>query len=364
MFGILDEAIESGNYGDGSTLRISQSGYSTERFGVRGLEDLGNGMKATFWLEASLGPTQGTGGAGVTSPSVAGAAAGAAQNKTTGVTFQQWDRTATLGLASPTWGTLNVGRQYTPWFSAWARSDAYRVAGVASAYGLQLQNTRTNNMVRWDSPDWSGFVATLSYTPGDQGSAYAFLPSVGGAAATSAATGLAVLQKQSGRQEGAALYYNRGPFTAAAGYARADATAAVGAAAAIDVTTQWTVDATYDFGPAKLLGAYTRWSDSANTVKKKTYAIQLSVPVSASSVVIGGYEKLKNDVVANSDASLWGIQYAYSLSKRTTLYGQYAKLTNQAGSALSPLSGNPTLTNNAGAGFSPSVFQLGMNHTF
>ena len=365
MFGIIDQALESGSYGDGSVLRLTGSGYTTQRFGVRGNEDLGGGMRANFWLEASLGPDVGTGGAGTTSPSVAGAAAGVAQNKTTGVTSQQWDRAATVGLSSPSWGALNLGRQYTPWFSAWARSDVFRVAGVGSSYALQFQNTRMNNSIRYDSPGFSGFQVILGYALSDQGSAYGFTESVGGAAATSAATGLAVNQKASGRQSSAALVYDNGPWQGGLGYAKVNGVTAVGAATPIIQTTQWSANGSYNFNIVKLIVGYSSWHNDAQprSVDRTTWNIHLAFPVTATSTVYIGTQSMKDKILSSNNARQIGLQYAYNMSKRTTLYATYGRISNDNTGAAALLSGSAA-TNNAQAGFDPSAIQLGVNHVF
>ena len=365
IFGILDQALETGNWGDGSVSRMTGSGYSTQRFGVRGNEDLGGGARANFWLEASLGPDVGTGGAGVTTPSAA------ASTKTTGTTFQQWDRAATIGLSWAGAGAFNLGRQYTPWFSAWNRSDAFRVAGVGSSYALQLQNTRMNNSLRWDSPQWGGFQIVLGYAIADQGAAYGYTESIGGncdgstAARTcpNATTGLNVNQKNSGRQGGGALLFDMGPWMGSFGYARINSVAAMGAAAPV-VTTQWSLNGAYDFGVAKVLVNYSRWNNDTNpkTVDNSEWSLQGRFPFGPHAVIVG-YEALHNKTTSSADAKHISLQYAYSMSKRTTLYATYARMSNDDKATFSLLSG-PSLTNNAAVGFDPSAFQFGVNHTF
>jgi predicted porin len=340
IFGILDQALESGNWGSGSASRLTGSGYSTQRFGVRGNEDIGGGVRANFWLEASLGPDTGTGGAGVTASS-----------------FQQWDRAATVGLSFPDTGAFNVGRQYTPWFSAWARSDAFRVAGIGSSYTtLLFQNTRMNNSLRWDSPNWGGFQVILGGAIGDQGAAVGYTESVGGAAPAN--------QKNSGRQTGGAVVFDQGPWQAAFGYSKDDSVVAVPASPV--VRTQWSLNGAYNFGVAKVLLGYTHLNNDTNpkSVDRNIWSLQASFPFGPHAI-IAGYQGMSNKALGCSDcnARQFGLQYAYSMSKRTTLYATYAKMNNDTNQANTLLSG-AGLTNNAGAGFDPSAIQMGINHTF
>jgi predicted porin len=377
MFGILDDMVEIGNSGNGTAERVTSSGYLTQRFGVRGLEDLGNGLKAGFWIESSLGAPLGTAGAGVTTTSAA------AGTKFTGTTYQFWDRNATVGLISPTWGALNLGRQYTAWFAAYERSDYFRVAGIGSNYALQLQSTRLDNAVRWDSPSWGGLKLALDYGLGDQGAAYGYATSVGGTCTNaagasicpSAATGLNTANVlQSGREVGAAALYDNGPWMASAGYRRANSVAAIGSA--VVHTSQWSVNGGYNFGMAKVNVNYSAWNNDINprTLDKNTWSVQGNIPIGTTSQVTLGYQHLKDKALDGTgvagDASQWGAQYAYFLSKRTTLYATYGRMQNQTGTAYSLLSA-PALTNNAAPGaaqttfgFGQSIFDFGIAHIF
>ncbi len=52
VFGIVDTAVEWARSGDGVNVNRLVSGQnSASRFGMRGSEDIGGGLKANFWLE-------------------------------------------------------------------------------------------------------------------------------------------------------------------------------------------------------------------------------------------------------------------------------------------------------------------------
>ena len=107
LFGVLDVGARAVKNGDGGTTKsLTNNGFSSSRIGFRGEEDLGDGLKASFWLEAAIGPDVGTAGtnAGATGP--AGASVGA----------KFFDRRSTLGLSSR-FGELRLGRDYTPTFT-------------------------------------------------------------------------------------------------------------------------------------------------------------------------------------------------------------------------------------------------------
>lgn len=95
VYGIADAAIEHrGNAADGGATRMRSGGFSGGRFGLRGAEDLGGGMRALFVLESGLELDKGT-------------ASDAARF---------WNRQALVGLGGR-WGEVTLGRQYTGSFS-------------------------------------------------------------------------------------------------------------------------------------------------------------------------------------------------------------------------------------------------------
>lgn len=97
LYGILDAGVRYGSGLDAanaasalSTTAISSGINTTSRFGMRGVEDLGGGLKATFNLEGGINVDT---GASVSATKL-------------------FDRAATVGLQGD-WGTLTAGRQTT-----------------------------------------------------------------------------------------------------------------------------------------------------------------------------------------------------------------------------------------------------------
>lgn len=50
LFGVIDADMKYVKTGDLKLKKLDSSGLSTSRFGVKGVEDLGGGLKAGFWL--------------------------------------------------------------------------------------------------------------------------------------------------------------------------------------------------------------------------------------------------------------------------------------------------------------------------
>ena len=65
LFGIVDvNARNVKNGSNGDIYNLNTDGNASSRLGFRGVEDLGGGLRAGFWLEAALAADNGTIGGG------------------------------------------------------------------------------------------------------------------------------------------------------------------------------------------------------------------------------------------------------------------------------------------------------------
>lgn len=135
FYGSIDGAIRHATNvdaaGESKTSIGAIGGLGASRFGIRGVEDLGNGLKATFQLEGGF-------------------------NSGTGVldntANRLFNRTARVGLAGR-WGSLNIGRQYSVSFNTIGLYEPFKithysftglVSSVKSAAGNATGMTATN----------------------------------------------------------------------------------------------------------------------------------------------------------------------------------------------------------------------------
>src|ERR1035437_4012216 len=108
LYGIVDGGIlyASGKNANGDKSWAYTSGIeSTNRWGIKGSEDLGGGLRGTFALENGF--SSATGG-------MLGAPAGGANNpnSVSGLTGKLFDRGATVGLAG-NFGSITGGRNWS-----------------------------------------------------------------------------------------------------------------------------------------------------------------------------------------------------------------------------------------------------------
>ncbi|MCP2088545.1 UNVERIFIED_ORG: putative porin [Paraburkholderia sediminicola] len=187
LYGLIDESIQyAHNTVDGSGKNANQVGLvggnlQGPRFGLKGTEDLGAGLKAIFQLENGFDVNTGKLGQG----------------------SRMFGRQAFVGLTGDQWGTVTLGRQYDPVVDMVQPLTGDNYFGSTFATPGDVDNndnsSRTSSAIKYTSPVWGGFQFEGMYA-------------LGGVAG---ATG-------SGQTWSGAATYSTGPFSVAAGYFRAD----------------------------------------------------------------------------------------------------------------------------------------------
>lgn len=342
--GVVDAAIQMGDWAStgGRVNRMISSGHTTNRLFFKGSEDLGNGMKANFHLETQPNPDNGDGPA----------------TSNGGTTDPFWARTATVGLSGNTWGTVNFGRQYSPWFSARAGNDIFYTAGAGSNYSLEAGLTRISNSVRYTSTSMNGFVINVSYSFGNQ---------FGGAVSDTGQEGTTATTDKLGQETGLSLAYGNGPLKLVYAYdkqqrSQADATGLVSANGDRKLNH---VNGSYDFKVVKLVAGWNSMKQDptapggAAASDQRSWYVGGVMPVFGKDIIKAEYTRLNRKLTASADAKLIAIGYEHPMSKRTTLYATYAKMDNDAASASTLLTGV-----GVAAGFDPNAFEFGLKHSF
>ena len=156
LYGILDAGITYVNNTGGSHVVKFDDGVSYgNRFGFKGVEDLGGGLKAVFVLESGFHLGNGT------------LAQGGAE----------FGRQAYVGLQNQ-WGTISAGNQLdmTNEFM-----EGYNISSFGSGYAIhqgdfdRMNGDRLPNSIKYMSPDISGLTFGGMFSFGN--SAFGSLPS-------------------------------------------------------------------------------------------------------------------------------------------------------------------------------------------
>jgi predicted porin len=142
LYGVIDTGISYVSRANeaGDTRWGMQNGtLSGPRFGLKGQEDLGGGLKAIFQLENGFDP-------------------GTGQLNQGGRLF---GRQAYVGLTGNTWGTFTMGRQYDPSVDMVQPLTGDNYWGAAFATPGDIDNydndLRVSNSVKYVSPTFGGF---------------------------------------------------------------------------------------------------------------------------------------------------------------------------------------------------------------
>ena len=274
------------------------SGVSkANRIGFKGVEDLGNGLKAVLVLEQGL---QGDNGALWKGSSA---------------------RQSYAGLAGG-FGTIAFGRQYTPQHVFLGSVDPFGNNGLGSAKNVIAVDDRLDNLVAYISPSWGGFSFIAGWTWGYQGDEWL--------ENSSEDWGSTTTELDTTRVWAIAPSYTLGGLFVGANYHKATTRddGPVDSISAADLFVS------YDFGPVKLGASYGQRKTEINVggiddIKIKQYLIGATWKISSNDSLRLSYTHRKAEdleIFGLSDAKLgqWAIGYEHALSKRTALYAQYA----------------------------------------
>lgn len=307
---------------------INSGGLSGSRIGFKGMEDLGNGLKAVFTLEYALTIDADTG---------VGSTGGSTEAR------QQY-----VGLAG-NFGTVVAGRLQTAGYDWSGVTNALHGTAINPLASVQAgltggslltSSSRAPNAVAYISPEFGG----------------GFKVAYNHARLTENANAFGGTGKDNTANLISGTYAN-GPLAASLVYSK-QTNDFIGAG---NDVKEWGLGGSYDFGVVKLFGSYQRiTNDGAVGGSQTDKAWQLSgvIPVSAAGSIVAGYAKSKRDV-SDSNTKSWTLAYTHGLSKRTTLYTGYQRVSNDSAVGL----GNAILAP-ATAGGDANLFVGGVRHSF
>lgn len=359
VFGGIDLAARNVKNGPAGSLKtLSTDGNYSSRLGFRGIEDIGGGLKAGFWLEAGLGAD--TGGMG---------AAGGAT----------WNRRATASLMGD-FGELRLGRDYTPTFWTHTQFDPFGTNGVGNANNLigtgGLATGTTTTRILGVPSTASGDARTGTHVRADNSIGYHLPGNLGGL------YGQAMIAAGEGtvgnKYQGARLGYAAGPINFAVAFGQTDLVTDklkafnVGFSFNAGFATIYTTYHDYKVGGGEPTSA-TSYGNPANR-KLKNYMLGAVAPMGAGAFKFS-FAKTKGDLnVSNAataatskdaSATQLAIGYVHDLSKRTSLYTHYSTIKNKKGAHFYASGSGPAYgTASATTEFTSSGYEFGIKHTF
>ncbi|RAS38062.1 porin [Paraburkholderia bryophila] len=329
LYGLIDAGITYTNNQHGhSNWQETSGSVNGSRWGLRGAEDLGGGLKAIFTLENGFGINDGTlkqGG-------------------------REFGRQAFVGLASDQFGAVTLGRQYDSMvdYVGPLALTGTQYGGTQFAHPFDNDNLnnsfRVNNSVKYQSVNYGGFKFGALYGFSNQADGFA-----------------------NNRAYSAGASYNWGGLNVAAAYLQLNSNGATGAAAAFNsggaVSSDntffagrqqtWGAGANYAFGPATVGLVYSQTNLSGlagigagasgqsagvggfgggsahfqNFEANARYALTPAVSIA------GSYTYTKASLAGTRPHwNQFNLQTAYALSKRTDVYlqGEYQQVNDGA----------------------------------
>ena len=335
IYGLLDTGIEFLNHvgpKDTSLARMPNiTGSVPSRFGLRGTEDLGDGIKASFVLESGIAIDSG------------------------GLNYggRLFGRQALVALSSQ-YGTLTLGRQYNMTFYALIDSDTlgpniYAMSNLDS----YLPNTRSDNAVGYMNKS-GAFSYGATYSLGRDAAG------PGGPQATNCA-GESAVDRNACRQMTAMLKYTADNNGVSASYDKlyGGTGALFGLNNSRFSDTRSTFSGFVKLGTVKITGGIVhRKNDSVASFTSDLVHIGAYYPVGTNWAFDGQVAKLNVQNSAN-DAVIFAARATYNFSRRTSAYLTAGHINN---SGLSAIAVSPGATNLAG--MDQSGIMLGLRHGF
>jgi predicted porin len=317
LFGVVDAAGRYTKNGNEAVWSLASGGETASRWGIRGIEDLGDGLKASFWLEGSLKTDSGTVG---------------------DTSSRFFDRRSTVALSSGL-GEIRLGRDTVPTYTAELDYDAFADNGVAAISHLfDTLGTNVNTQKRADN--MAGY-----FLPASMGGLY-------GNASMAAGEG-----NPGNKFFGGRLGYRAGPFDVSLAYSETQVSPLVGFGSE-DKYKVFAVGGKWNFGFATVLGEY--FEDKYSSRKVDIYNVGVTVPLGAA-LFRAGYAHVdgKGPGFDPNDAKQFALGVVYSLSKRTALYATAAVINNDGG-AKYVVDPNPVIP----VGAKSRGYEAGVRHSF
>lgn len=338
LFGVVDATYAYGNGSNGNRSQLTNSGYNSSRLGFRGVEDLGGGLSASFWLEAGLQNDNGAGGSTNTNnqfvDSATGSTAGdrARAANTAGLVF---NRRSTVSLNGG-FGEVRLGRDYTPQFWNLTVFDPFGTNGVGTTQTLNSSlggptTIRASNAIGYFLPgNLGGFYGQVQYYLGENLST--------------------AVNKKDGNGLALRAGWANGPVNVALA---ASQTKFLNA----DIKS-WNLGGQYDFGFGKLL-AHVNRDDVKNGNEGTGWLIGGLIPVGAGEIRLS-YSTYEIDVANAADprTNKFALGYVHNLSKRTAVYATAAALKNKNGAAQALNNSSTGINRNS------SGYDFGIRHSF
>lgn len=308
LYGRINTTVERQKVGDES---VSGLYNNASRWGIRGTEDLGGGLKAGFTLESGFNSDTGTGSAWT--------------HPTTGMSFA---RQSEVNLSGG-FGMIRLGN-FVP-------ESYYATADYISMHN---HDTGSSSDALYYDPVWFGGLSTknkIGYRT----------PNMGGLTVDASVSMHEKDPTVGPRKNGydLAANYATGPLHLGAGFSK------------VGDNWQAALRGLYTFGQFTV-GAYYQRNDQDLIGTRNNFRLSGMYTMGASEFHVNVGHANKWSKVADSAATQWTLGYNYNLSKRTKVYSYYTRINNSRAGTYG-LNGATV-----GAGVDSNTLAVGVRHNF
>lgn len=343
IYGAVDVAFDVTDNGVVSTNQVSSQ---VTKLGFKGDEDLGDGLSAVWQIEQQID----------------------IDNSTASATSKNYfaSRNSFGALKSASLGTVLLGYNDTPYKIATRNLDVFvdsladnrslMGGGKAAQASASVHDARLGDIVVYLSPNINGFSAIAAYVAGAE------------LAAASADV--------KGSAWSLAGIYNAGPLYASLAYQTiSGSTAAVTSQAIFSAigpnhtATAWKLGGGYTVDALQINAVYEKTSDdlgagNSDAFGRTDWYLAAKYTI-GNDAVKAAYTSAGQNATANTDAKQISLGYDHNLSKNTKVYALYSKINNNSGQKYTFNASTSTAGGFAvAAGNDPSVWSLGLRHTF
>ncbi|WP_296769945.1 porin [Thiobacillus sp.] len=315
---VLDDGVDS-------ATNVSSNASA---FGIKGAEDLGGGLSAIWQVETNLA------------------------GERRGSTFTT-ARDTFVGLKGG-FGAVRLGYFNTPTKELSRKLDLFNnrigdtrnvlrsnASSGAQGSANNAWEERFDNGIRYDTPSFSGFSASVHYSTNFDN------------------TGTTTTNNNDAYSLGA--NYANGPLFVGATYQRNNLTTGTGD------ETNWRLGAGYTMGNLKMVALYSKAQDQRGVdgADRDVWGLGASYKLGNGAIKGQYYKADSEDNTTDTGAKMYVVGYDYSLSKRTLAYIAYAKTKNDANARFSAMGGGGHGDDlSILAGKDPDAFSIGMIHNF
>ncbi|MBV8635306.1 MAG: porin [Burkholderiaceae bacterium] len=344
LYGIVDAGImtqnNSGTPSAGRTTSFVDAQILPSVYGMKGTEDLGDGLKAGFNLEGGFNVGNGT----HNSPGV--------------YQTQIFGREAKVTLGGE-WGTVGAGLQVDPGIIASIATEPRGLTDSFSMLEYWILATVGNNTAGGGALQGGIFDQnSVTYTYTKNGLYVGLEYGFGGVAGNNSAN----------RTESIGVSYSLAGFVASGSYAKANNAnpADGGTSSQIDV-----FGLGYDFGNVALRGQYGEFKsnyvggNAASDVKSWGVGVDWKTSI-GNKINLSYYDAKDDGIIGGGKTTEIALLDVLALSKRTQLYGQFAIVKADANAGISSFIGGVGAYTAAvnSAGNTTNYFGFGLQHEF